>query len=271
MPILETADARIHWEIAGDEGAPALLLLHAGVATSDMWRPQWDDLARDHRVVRYDMRWFGKTRSDDVEYSNRADAVAVLDAAEVDRAVLIGASYGGGVAIDTAVEFPDRVSGLVTIGSGPSGFPHADLTPREASLFEPIDEAEEAGEWERLVDLEADLWGAGPTRDPGDVDAEFLATLRELGRANIPLLDAEPRPRPLTPGAYERLADIAIPTLVVVGEHDISLARAQAQHLAATIPAASLQVIADAAHLPSLERPAELLAVLRAWLAAHGL
>ncbi|MGW9588550.1 alpha/beta fold hydrolase [Microbacterium sp. NPDC055455] len=271
MPILEHDGARIHWEAAGPDGAPALLLLHAGIATADMWDPQWDDLARDHRVIRYDLRWFGRTRSDDVEYSNRADAMAVLDAAGVGRATLVGASYGGGVAIDTAVEFPDRVRGLVTIGAGPSGFPETPLTPREDSLLDAIDAAEGAGDWATYVDLEAEFWAAGPTREPAALDAAFLQRVRELGRANIPLLDDEPRPRPLEPRAYGRLADIGIPTLVIVGEHDISVARAQAEHLSATIPDASLHVFPDAAHLPSVEHPERFLGVLREWLTQHAL
>lgn len=271
MPVLDTGDARILWHVAGPEGAPALVLLHAGIATSEMWLPQWRDLTEDHRVVRYDLRWFGESTSDDVEYSNRADAIAVLDAAGVDRAMFVGASYGGGVAIDTAVEFPDRVSGLITIGSGPSGFPTQSLTPREEELFGPIEEAEESGDWERLVELVAVLWGAGPTRDPANLDPAFLERLRELGRANIPQLDGEPRPQPLEPRAYERLADIGVPALASVGEHDVSAARTHAEHLAAALPTASLHVFSDAAHVPSIEHPERFLTVVRRWLTEHRL
>lgn len=193
MPTLEYDGARIHWEAAGPADAPALLLLHAGIATAAMWDPQWDDLQRDHRVVRYDLRWFGRTRSDDVPYSNRADAIAVLDAAGVDRATFVGASYGGSVAIDAVLEYPDRVSGLVTIGSGPGGFPPVDFTPREEQLIDALDEAEEARDWERLVDLEADFWGAGPTRDPDDLDPAFRATLRGPGPCQHPAARRRPR------------------------------------------------------------------------------
>jgi pimeloyl-ACP methyl ester carboxylesterase len=271
MPVLDSGGARIFWEAAGPDDAPALLLLHAGIATSDMWTPLWDDLARDHRVIRCDLRWFGRTSSDDVEYSNRSDAVAVLDAAGVGRATLVGASYGGGVAIDTALEHPDRVSGLVTIGSGPSGYPEVPLTPREEALLGEIEAAESAADWDRMVDLEAVFWGAGPTRDADGLDPAFLDTLRSLGRANIPQLGDDPRPVPLEPRAYGRLGDIAVPTLVMVGEHDVSVARSQAEYLVGNIPGASLLVFPDAAHVPSIEHPARFLGELRPWLTAHGL
>ena len=124
MPFLEHDGARIHYEVAGPDDAPAILFLHAGVATSAMWDPQFRDLSRDHRVVRYDLRGFGRTESQDVPFSNRSDAIAVLDAAGVDRATLVGASRGGTIALDTAVEFPERVNwALVPVALVPVGAP----------------------------------------------------------------------------------------------------------------------------------------------------
>lgn len=266
MPTLDHAGARLHWEAAGPEEAPALLFLHAGIATSAMWDPLWSDLQRDFRVIRYDLRWFGNSPSDDVEYSNRADAVAVLDAAGVEQAIFIGALYGGAVAIDTALEYLDRVAGLVTIGSGPSGFPDVEPTGRERELQAPIEEAEEARDWDRLVELEALFWGVGPTRETADVDPIFLQRLRELGHENKPLLDGDPRPVPMEPRAYGRLGDITVPALFIVGEHDTTAARAQAEHLAEAVDGASLHVFPGTAHVPSIEYPQPFLGLLREWL-----
>lgn len=266
MPTLRHNGARLFWEAAGPDAAPALLFLHAGIATSAMWDPLWADLQRDFRVIRYDLRWFGNSPSDDVEYSNRDDAVAVLDAAGVEQAIFIGASYGGAVAIDTALEFPDRVAGLVTIGSGPGGFPEVEPTRREQELQRSIEQAEEARDWDRLVELEALSWGVGPTRETADVDPLFLQRLRELGDANKPLLDGDPRPVPMEPRAYGRLNEITVPALFIVGEHDTSAARAQAEHLAEAVTGASLHVFPGTAHMPSVEYPQPFLGLLREWL-----
>lgn len=93
----------------------------------------------------------------------------------------------------------------------------------------------------------------------------------DLGRANIPLLDGDPDPQPLEPRAYTRLSDIRVPALFIVGEHDTSAARAQAEHLASAVGEARLHVFADAAHVPSIEHPDRFLVVLRDWLAARSL
>lgn len=271
MTILEHAGARIHWEVEGPADAPALLLLHAGVATSAMWNPVWNDLARDHRVVRYDLRGFGRTESTDVEFSNRADAIAVLDAAGVDRATLVGASRGGTIALDVAAEFPDRVRGVVAVGSAASGMPSADATEEELALDAEIEELFDAGDAEAALRREVDLWWVGPRRRPEDVDAAFLAFGYADNLANLPRQGESPRPIPLDPPAWQRLPTLGIPFLFAVGDHDLSTEVANARTLADAVPGADHHVFAGAAHLPSVEQPEEFLRVLRDWLARNDL
>ncbi len=79
-----------------------MLFVHAGVATRAMWDPQFDDLAADHFVIRYDTRGYGESRGEDEEFADRHDVLAVLDAVGVDRATVIGASRGGRIALDAA-------------------------------------------------------------------------------------------------------------------------------------------------------------------------
>ena len=121
---------------AADDGAgDPLILLHAGIADLRSWDAMVPLLAdAGFRVVRYDQRGFGRTETDDVEFSNRADLIAVLDALGIDRAALVGNSRGGQVAFDTAIEFPDRVVAVVGVGAGIGGFEH-DPTPEEAAIF----------------------------------------------------------------------------------------------------------------------------------------
>ena len=256
----------------GDPALPVLLLMHAGIATRRMWDPLVPALAEEFFVLRYDCRGFGESTTAGVRYSNRADAVAVLEAAGAGSATVIGASRGGHIALDTALEHPDRVRALVLIGAGPSGWDDWTMEPHEEALVDETDAAEEAEDWERLFELELDLWSVGPQRARAEVDPAFLDRARTLGRSNLPAFtaDGQGTPLPLDPPAVGRLSEVTAPALVLVGEHDLSFVRAQHRFLADQLPAASAGVIPGTAHLPSVERPGAVLEVLLPWLRSHA-
>jgi pimeloyl-ACP methyl ester carboxylesterase len=256
----------------GKPGDPALLLIHAGIATRRMWDPLVPALAEDHLVLRYDTRGFGDSTSDRVSYSNRADAVAVLDAFGVAAATAIGASRGGQIALDTALEYPDRVRALVLLDAGPGGWDDWTMDPAEEAMVDEADAAEEAEEWERLFELELDLWSVGPHRRRSDLDPAFLDSARSLGRANLTAFSAagQGTPLPLDPPAIGRLRHVGIPALVLVGRQDLSFVHAQHRFLAERLPDSTAAVIEDAAHLPSVERPDAVLEVLLPWLRSHA-
>src|SRR5690349_12984629 len=131
MTTVEVPGARLTYDTAGNAGDPPVVFIHAGVATRAMWDPQFRDLAHDHFVVRYDTRGFGESRGEDVPFANRDDLIRILDAVGLERATLVGCSRGGGIALDTALEHPDRVAGLVTIGSVPSGMDYSAVASTE--------------------------------------------------------------------------------------------------------------------------------------------
>jgi 3-oxoadipate enol-lactonase len=267
MPKLDAPGASLYYETDGTPGAPALLLIHAGVATLRMWDPQVPALSADHFVIRFDTRGFGLTDAEGVAFSDRADALAILDALGVQAATVIGCSRGGSIAIDLALEFPERVTGLVTVGSGPSGHPKMEETARENELFLAIEAATGA----EALHLEADLWSVGPSRDVASVDAAFVATARALNAANLVHVGHDPQAITLDPPAYGRLGDIRVPTLVMVGDFDLSFMRVESQTLVKEISDAESVHFPDAAHLPSVEHPEEFERVLSEWLAVHGL
>jgi pimeloyl-ACP methyl ester carboxylesterase len=126
----DVAWGRLPYEVAGD--GPGVVLAHAGIADMRQWDPQWEALAAAHRVVRYDLRGFGRADVVDTRFSNRADLVAVMDAAGLDRAVLVGCSRAGSIVIDTALEFRSA-SGLAWICGGSAGRDRGDP---EAAAFE---------------------------------------------------------------------------------------------------------------------------------------
>jgi 3-oxoadipate enol-lactonase len=260
-----------YYEVDGDEANPAIVLIHAGIANLRMWDPLVPFLTPGHRVVRYDTRGFGHSTTKDVHFSDLDDLLAMLDETGIDRATLVGASRGGRIAIDAAVERPDRVDGLVTIGSNPSGFPEVEMTERENELFDALDALLEAGDLERFNRLEAELWAAGPTRDVLELDPEFLATAYALNQANMRHATEKPRPEPLASPAYYRAVDIEVPSLFVVGEHDLSSELAATEYLLSTVPYSAGARFPDSAHLPSVERPEEFARVLVGWLAEHAL
>lgn len=271
MPHLDVPGAVLYYESDGLASAPALLLIHAGVANLRMWDPLVAALARDHFVIRFDTRGYGQTRASNAGFSNRADALAVLTHLGVVAATLIGCSRGGSIALDLAVESPDRVSGVVTIGSGPSGFPAVPLTEAEDAGFRELELLFEAQDWHLLCRKEVELWDFGPRRRVDNLDPEFVKRAYDLHRVNAAHRAERPTPTPLDPPAYGRVGTLTLPALITVGDYDLSPALAEFEYLRATIPVADGHVFADTAHLPSVEQPAEFERVLVDWLSEYAL
>jgi 3-oxoadipate enol-lactonase len=271
MAHLEVNGASIYYETDGDPTRPALLLIHAGIANLRMWDPQIAALSADHFVVRFDLRGFGQTETQNVVFSDRADALAVLDHVGVHKAAVIGCSRGGGIAIDLALESPGRVLGIVVVGSGPSGLPEIELTDREDGLADAMDAAFESERWDEVNRLEAEFWDFGPLRSKSDLDPGFVETAYALNAANLPHAEEAPVPTPLEPPAYERVTDITVPALVMVGDHDVTPILAGYEYLVTTLPHADGCRFPDAAHLPSVERADEFERVVVGWLAEHSL
>jgi pimeloyl-ACP methyl ester carboxylesterase len=266
-PTVSAPGATIGYDVAGPEGAPAILFIHAGVATRAMWDPQFHDLAADYRVIRYDTRGYGESPGEAAAYSESDDLLRVLDAAGVERATLVGASRGGRFALDATLAHPDRVTGLVLVGSNPSGLTDDDIeySPRELELEKAMDTAEEAQDVEALVRIEVQLWDIGPERDVEDVDPEFVQRAIELnvGAAHWDFAGtASPPAHP----AVDRLGEVAVPTLVVIGDYDVTDALHSAKLFLDGIPDAEEARFADSAHLPSVEHPQRFTGILRDWL-----
>ncbi|MFT4284497.1 MAG: alpha/beta fold hydrolase [Protaetiibacter sp.] len=271
-PTVSVPGATLGYDVAGPESAPAILFVHAGVATRAMWDPQFAELADDHRVIRYDTRGYGESPGEAVEYSETDDLLRVLDAAGVERAVLVGASRGGRFALDATLAHPDRVAGLVTIGSNPSGMTDEGVayTANERALETAMDEAEAAEDLDALVRVEVQLWDLGPDRDTDEVDPAFVERAIELnvGAAHW---DFAGTAMPPAHPAVDRLGEVSVPTLVVIGDHDVTDAKVAAGLLLAGIPGAEELRFPDSAHLPSVEHPERFTAALRDFLARHAL
>ena len=247
---------------------PALLLMHAGVSERHMWDPQWEDLAADHRVVRWDWRGFGDTPHVSGPFSYSEDVLRVMDALDITRGTLVGCSFAGFVAIKVAAEHPERVARLVLVGSGLPGY-EAKNPPEVERLFAEEEAAFAREDVDRALAVLEQLWLVGPARRAEDVDPTYLQQARELlRRADRPDNGAVSEDSSWSgEGAFESLK---MPVLAMVGDQDVPDAVASAHEMARRLPGLTLRVVAGAAHLPNMERPAEFGAVLREWLATTG-
>ncbi|MFF8838582.1 alpha/beta fold hydrolase [Streptomyces sp. NPDC015130] len=245
-------------DLAG-QGPSTVVLLHSGVCDRRMWDGQFSALAEaGHRVVRCDLRGFGETPVD-AAHTHADDVRDLLDHLGIDRAAVVGSSFGGEIALELAVRHPGRVSALALLCSGMPGFePSEELRAwggREDELLE-------AGDLDGAVELNVDTW-LGP-----EADGTARALVREMQRRAFEVQLAAPDAfSPVPAGvAADDLAGIAAPALVVAGGHDVPDFRSVADELTRTLPAARRLDLDWAGHLPALERPAETAGLLTAFL-----
>ncbi|MGL4648768.1 MAG: alpha/beta fold hydrolase, partial [Caldilineaceae bacterium] len=253
MPILDVAGGRLAYESTGT-GQP-VVFIHAGIADQRMWQPQWEAFASRYQAVRYDTRGYGQTVSEAVPYSNRADLLALLDHLGLSRAALVGCSRGGQIAVDFALEHPERVAALVLVCAGMGGG-QGEPKAEEEALFEEAWAAEQAGDWAKVIDLDVRCWVDGFGR-PMDAAADarlepIRALVREMEWASVAHHGEGGQPIPLTPPAAQRLGEIRVPALVVRALYDEWVTQQFAETYAAGIAGAQMAVL-PAAHLPNLE------------------
>jgi 3-oxoadipate enol-lactonase len=251
--VTATRQALLHHEIAGD-GRP-VVLVHAGICDSRMWDPQWETFARTHRVVRCDMRGFGRSPLEPGRYSGPGDLIGLLDELALGPATLVGASMGGGVSLQVAVARPDLVSALVLVGSGVRGHDWSDYVARAWAEEEA---AFERGDLDAAVEVNLRTWVDGPHRSPDEVDREVRRKVAEMQRRALELALECPgaQEEALVLDVGDRLGDISAPTLAIVGELDVKDVHVVAERLEREIGATRV-IVEGAAHLPSLEKPRE--------------
>jgi pimeloyl-ACP methyl ester carboxylesterase len=266
---LPVPGGRLHVVDEGDPENPAVVLLHAGIADLRAWDaivPHLTDAG--YRVVRYDTRGYGRSTAEDVPFSNRADVLAVLDALGIVQAVLVGNSRGGQIAFDTAIEFPDRVVGVVGVAAGFGGF-EGQPTPEELALFDEMDRLESADppDPDAIVDIDLRVWVDGPGQPTDRVPAALRDKVGLMDRPQYLPGHVYGQPVPLEPNANDRIAELRQPVLAVAGELDVSDVAQTARHLEANAPRARAIVWPDVAHMIGMEVPDRLAAEIVGFLA----
>jgi pimeloyl-ACP methyl ester carboxylesterase len=240
----------LYYEIAG-EGSP-LVLAHAGFVDHRMWDEQFAVFAKNYRVLRYDMRGFGQSEMPTGPFSHRHDLHGLLGFLGLERAHLLGCSAGGSMVIDFALEYPEMTRSLVLVSSAISGYQFQGDMPKP---MQDLSAALKDKDLDRAADLAVRIWIDGPRRSPDQVDAHIRARAHEMSLTALP--NAFMKEVPLEPTALERLHEIAVPTLVIVGDMDDESIAKMGDLLATRIPGAQKEIISGAAHLPNMERPEE--------------
>jgi len=218
--------------------AERVVLLHSALGDSRLWRRQISVLAERFQVVAPDLPGYGTEPMPREEFSYVDRVAALLPA------MLVGNSFGGAVALQTALAYQDRVEKLVLVAAG---FPGWSFGEEMTANWQEEQAALEAGDLDRATGVSVDFWVAPAFRDE----------VRPQQRRALELQTAHAEPDVLWP-ELRPLSELRVPTLVVIGERDKADFHAIARHLAAEIPDARLVEVAGAGHLVGVEAADEL-------------
>lgn len=238
----------LYFESEG-RGKP-VVLIHGGQMDQRMWDAQFELFAKQYRVIRYDIRGFGKADVPTKPYSDVEDLRSLLQYLHVERASFVGLSLGAALSIDLTLAYPQIVQLLILVCPGLGGFSFKD----KANDLRAVVEAARDESYEKA----AELWLQNPYMEVAMEKPALREKLRQLARENAhcwlnnPLLLRRSKPP-----AAERLREIHVPTLVIGGERDVSDIQDIVAKLAAEIAGAKKQILPDAGHLVPMEKPEE--------------
>jgi 3-oxoadipate enol-lactonase len=243
---VEIPEGRLRGEESG--AGAAVVLIHGFSFDRSMWDPQVAALADRHRVIRYDLRGFGRSGAPAAGRGHVADLLVLLDALTIDRAQLVGLSLGANIALAAAAFHPDRVRRLVLASPGLPGHQWTTPRPPDEAAHVARREGVEAGKryW-----LSHEIFRSAQAypeahRRLADMVERFPAHQWVEGPAAAPL-----------PSLTGYLSTVRPPTLILNGAFDVPGYREIATILHREIPNAEHRELPDAGHLLNLERPAE--------------
>jgi len=236
-------DGKLYYEIAGK--GENIVLLHDGMVNNRIWDEQFPVLAGNYRVIRYDRRGYGKSSDPETKYSHIDDLNQVFIQLKADKAIVFGMSSGGGLAINFALTYPEKVNGLVLVGAVVSGFGYSTHMDTRGGNFN-------RSEYSDPVKLRKYFIFDDPYEIySGNIKAKekILALLPYFGRDNtVPT-------KPPVKVAVKYLSEIKVPTLILVGEYDHPDVHAHAGVINAGIQNSKREIISKSGHLIPVEQP----------------
>lgn len=247
---LEANGARIYYEVAG-EGEP-LLLIHGFNLDTRLWDAQLQAFAQTYKVVRFDIRGFGKTLATDVPFTLYDDVKAVLLGLGIEKAHVAGLSFGGMVAQEFALAYPQMVSSLILVASGLFGHPRSEQRLHDVERFNQVCQR---GTTEEALEMTTQMWFDGPGQPVNEQAREARNRFKEINRHAFSLPEFGVGLEALSPSPIERLEEIKAPTLVIAGARDYPDFLQIADVLTERIPGAQKVILPDSAHIPPMDQP----------------
>jgi pimeloyl-ACP methyl ester carboxylesterase len=255
-------------ELAYDEageGAP-IVFLHAAIADRRMWDREYREYAAGHRVVRYDLRGLGQSPAATAPFSWHEDLRAVLDHLHVEQPILVGTSNGGRTVLDFALAYPGRARALLLVAPGVSGI-DTDMMPEGNADFE--SDGKRSGaiveEWTNGHRAEAlrglqQYWCGSAT----GAAAELVGRMMAENAEEIFTDKSAAHATRLQPPAAGRLAEIRVPTTILLGDKDEPTSGHIGRFIGKGIPGAKVVPVPGGDHLINLSRPEAFDRALRA-------
>ena len=244
--ILDFNGGQIAYEVAGG-GAP-IVFIHGFSLDMRMWDPQFEHFSRTHRVVRYDLRGFGRSSVPAAAYDHCDDLVALLDRLGIERPLLVGLSLGANIALRFAADWPDRVAGIVLASPGLPGHVWSEERPPDA--------ARALGKKEGVESARRFWTGhalfASLDRYP-EARRAAHAMLADYSGWHWHADDMQAA----APAIIDRLESIAAPARVLSGDHDVAGYRDIARVIASRLPDARLVAFPEGGHMLTMELPHE--------------
>jgi pimeloyl-ACP methyl ester carboxylesterase len=251
--IVRKGETQFYYEEIG-EGTP-IVMIHGGLLDRRMWDDQFEVFGRDYRVIRYDVRAHGLTKSSPDSFSHHEDLLTLLDTLKIPKAVVIGLSLGGYISIDFTLAYPERVLALIPVSPGLTGFKFTSEPFME--MQRNLNEAAQKGDLVQYCEVFQQAWTDGPRRSAAQVDTAVRNTVRRIAMETLENWDFEGVEMRLDPPAVQRLDHIGVPVLVVIGDMDIPEILQIGDLIIRDVPHAQRVILRGAAHMVNMEKPEE--------------
>jgi pimeloyl-ACP methyl ester carboxylesterase len=261
------AGSELHVDRRGG-GEPLLLIQGMGGNSAHWGEPFLRELERDFEVVAYDHRGIGRSATCAGGFTTHAlaaDAIALLDALEIERTHVFGFSMGGMVAQELALSAPERVMTLVLAGTSPGG---TQAKQTSADVVNALTSAALSGDRERMLRTGYGFIVSPPYAADAANYAAFAAVAREHP-ATLGML-MQQQSAVLGHDAYGRLREISAPTLVIHGTQDQMLSAINGDLIASMVPGARLETLEGVGHLVYWEQPERTARLVREHALAHA-
>lgn len=240
---------KIYYELKGK--GDALVFIHSGGFDRRIWDDQFEPLSRNYKVLRYDVRGYGKSADVTKPYSETEDLFQLLGHCRIEKAHLIGVSLGAKIAIDFTLLHPELVSGLVAVAPGLNGYPYSPADTLEIMKIVYSIKNEDGTPADKA-------WLNSPYNIAAMENPLIARRIELIARENSRSWLINPFFTKIPfPPAYTRLKDIRIPTLIIIGDRDVPSVKSIAQTIGSQIPGAKTIILKSVGHIPNMEKPEE--------------